>query len=333
MKGIVEVYSIIEDNEILLSRENNLIVDRGAEVFADIMTMNPKLADIPTASAILDTSNYTIRSISFGKDSYAFSSNAHSYTASTVLIGRGNGEVWVNIPQVSGSASSYNFVPSTTSFHQFVDNLLPPFPTPLDTKLENIISLDSNVSSFFQFGQNPNLIQFAGTCSLNFNSSLQVGCYPPASGINIQLRSSTGGFIASTTYSSILNLSGTMDYRGYVVLSSLRGAGTFSKETNSAFSSQGRVSYLCVVPAHDVGFANLYGGCYLFGLWTIDINEALRQGYRPPFTWSPTSNFPLRLFSKKMYTKNIFGTQDKSVILAGITNYADLNIYWTLEFI
>ena len=35
------------------------------EVLTDLLTTNPALADLPSASAILDTSNYTFNAITF----------------------------------------------------------------------------------------------------------------------------------------------------------------------------------------------------------------------------------------------------------------------------
>ena len=82
MRGEVEIW----DGEKLLHKESNLLVNGAGELLADIMTMSPSLSGWdraeagdhdPTASAILDTSNYTIQAISFGKDASACQKNAH----------------------------------------------------------------------------------------------------------------------------------------------------------------------------------------------------------------------------------------------------------------
>jgi len=55
------------------------------EVLTDIMTANPALADLPSASAILDTSNYTFQAVTFGKDADGFSKHGHVvYTSESV---------------------------------------------------------------------------------------------------------------------------------------------------------------------------------------------------------------------------------------------------------
>ena len=38
------------------------------EILADVMTVNPALSELPSASSILDASNYTFQAITFGKD-------------------------------------------------------------------------------------------------------------------------------------------------------------------------------------------------------------------------------------------------------------------------
>ena len=51
------------------------------EVLTDLLTINPALADLPSASAILDTSNYTFNAITYGKDAQGF--NFHGHTVSS----------------------------------------------------------------------------------------------------------------------------------------------------------------------------------------------------------------------------------------------------------
>lgn len=55
-----------------------MFVDKAGEVIADVMTMNRALSGIPSASSILDTSNYTFHAISYGKDPSGFGYHAHA---------------------------------------------------------------------------------------------------------------------------------------------------------------------------------------------------------------------------------------------------------------
>jgi len=81
----------------------------------------------------------------------------------------------------------------------------------------------------------------------------------------------------------------------------------------------------------DLGLANLYGGIYNIGLWTVDIKEALKYS-SPPFVFDPIDN-PLRyrLFSSKKFIDNLSRISDNGAT-AGSLNYADLKIRWTLDF-
>ena len=54
-----------------------MLLDQAGELIADVMTANRSLANIPSASAILDTSNYTFHAISYGKDADGFKHHAH----------------------------------------------------------------------------------------------------------------------------------------------------------------------------------------------------------------------------------------------------------------
>jgi|GEM_PF-6603782 len=48
------------------------------ELIVDVLTVNPALRTIPSASSILDTSNYTFNAISLGKDSEGFFQHGHT---------------------------------------------------------------------------------------------------------------------------------------------------------------------------------------------------------------------------------------------------------------
>ena len=76
MRGEVEIW----DGDKLLHKESNLLVNGAGELLADIMTVSPSLSGIAdhATSSILDSSNYTIQAISFGKDASAYQYNAHA---------------------------------------------------------------------------------------------------------------------------------------------------------------------------------------------------------------------------------------------------------------
>ena len=51
------------------------------EILVDALTVNPALQELPSVSAILDTSNYTFNAITYGKDAEGY--NFHGHTISS----------------------------------------------------------------------------------------------------------------------------------------------------------------------------------------------------------------------------------------------------------
>jgi len=84
MRGEVEIW----DGDKLLHKESNLLVNGAGELLADIMTVSPSLSGITdhATSSILDSSNYTIQAISFGKDASAYQYNAHALNSRRNLV-------------------------------------------------------------------------------------------------------------------------------------------------------------------------------------------------------------------------------------------------------
>jgi hypothetical protein len=92
MRGEVEIWS----GDELVSKESNLVVDGAGATIADFMTLSPSISgttlavpgsrQYPTASAILDASNYRVQAMSFGKDASAYHLNAHSLSTRRNLI-------------------------------------------------------------------------------------------------------------------------------------------------------------------------------------------------------------------------------------------------------
>jgi hypothetical protein len=76
MRGEVEIWR----GDDLILTEPNMIVDGAGVLLADIMTVSRSLSGVEdhATSSILDTSNYTIQAISFGKDLDTFSKYAHT---------------------------------------------------------------------------------------------------------------------------------------------------------------------------------------------------------------------------------------------------------------
>ena len=123
MRGEVEIWR----GDELIHKESNLLVDGAGESIVDMLTVSPSLSGIPSASALLDTSNYTIQAISFGKDASAYQFNAHAlpyrrnlWYNSTPSSESGNDVTFGNDLIVSSRPDitpppQYAYVPSSTA--------------------------------------------------------------------------------------------------------------------------------------------------------------------------------------------------------------------------
>ena len=123
MRGEVEIW----EGDKLIHKESNLLVNGAGEAIVDMLTVSPSLSGIPSASALLDTSNYTIQAISFGKDASAYQFNAHAlpyrrnlWYNSTPSSESGNDVTFGNDLIVSSRPDitpppQYAYVPSSTA--------------------------------------------------------------------------------------------------------------------------------------------------------------------------------------------------------------------------
>ena len=99
-------------------------------------------------------------------------------------------------------------------------------------------------------------------------------------------------------------------------------------------NSTGRVTYETTISSGDAGMANLFGGIYNIGLWTLDLKESLKNA-SPPFVFNNLNNpIKYRLFSSKKFVDNIVSVHDSlpATLPAGINNHSSVKIRWTLDF-
>ena len=384
MRGKIEVYSNYATPEQEMVYDGpNTIVDGAGEVLADMMTAHCSLSAIPNLSSILDTSNYTIQAISFGKDASGYNRHAHELTAN-----KGYGAINVNaqpvqrivVIQTDPSVSSYQ--PSSAG------NLLPSFVTPRQRQLEYDARTSGEITQandgpfikdlvayslgITDVGQNINTIPYAADLSAAYVAddsqgiytaglTQLFGCYAEGSGTGgtpfygvsdeggVQIGPSTNwtsAIIYQGTYNSLFNQVSSMDTSGFVnfvgssTTDTKLAAGwsglTVSADTAGAdhLSSTGEIAYKCIIGSGDLGSANLYGGMYNLGLWTMDACEALKYN-NPPFAFHPITNQKkYKLFSKKSLLDNACRTKDGTGPTSpGCFNHADLTLIWRLFFI
>ena len=189
-----------------------------------------------------------------------------------------------------------------------------------------------------------------------------LGCYPHTNGTDFAIVSSISNLttpqdniIISGTYPSKTNLEPyfnssairSMDGNGFI-----RGYDSVAGEVsdpvsglivsaNQDFSALGEVVYVCTVASGDLGLANMYGGLFKAGLWTIDLEKTLSDKdpegnpkVIPPFPLRFSAGYNklvYKLFAEKSFTKNLTKIQDYDVD-AGSKAYKALTIIWKIRF-
>tara|TARA_Y100000310_G_scaffold57390_2_gene52583 strand:- start:7098 stop:8249 length:1152 start_codon:yes stop_codon:yes gene_type:complete len=251
MRGKLEVYRCYgtSDEELLIEGQNT-VVDGAGEVLVDIMTAHSSLSGIPDLSSILDTSNYTIQAISFGKDSKGYQRHAHELTARKgygAFNSVPNNDPLVRVVVIqSGDPEVSSYVPTDAG------NLLPSFVTPRQTQLElNALvsgevtdqngdpfdppsSISGLCSGISDIGHNLNTLAYASDLSstsaiLVPGMSQLLGCYPAGSGTggtpfwavssDAGVQIGAAGFsdvIYASSYNSLFNQVSSMDTSGFV---------------------------------------------------------------------------------------------------------------------
>lgn len=200
-----------------------------------------------------------------------------------------------------------------------------------------------------------------------------LGCYPHTSGTNFSIVSSieymadpvnanilVSGVYPNDTSANYFNSSSirSMDQNGFIRAYSPSStiaeaspvypngindpASGLIVSANSDFSSTGEVSYFCTISSGDLGLANMYGGLFKLGLWTIDLPATL-SSIDVEGNSKHIPNFPLKfsaaynrivykLFAEKSLTSNIAAIKDDGSN-AGCFNYSDLTLVWRIQFI
>jgi len=87
MRGTVEIVYRRDGKEVKREKaSSNLTVDGARTTIVDALTVSPSLSAVESVSAILDTSNYTIQAVSFGKAASQFTKHAHSPDVSSLSL-------------------------------------------------------------------------------------------------------------------------------------------------------------------------------------------------------------------------------------------------------
>lgn len=304
----------------------NMVVDKAGELIVDALTISPSLSAIPSASAQLDASNFTIVAMSFGKDAAGYGYHAHALTFSSQTDSDGI----VRVLSTQTTVSSYNVSAQTISRY----NQKPSYPSPLDERLEASSTRSSRYNDLLADAQyitdkGHNLNVYSPTQSWTSPTlRAYIGTFAPSGGVTYYILSSTASPnspIVSGSYSGTYNRQGVMDGNGYLrlqVTSAAQGnqlfnAGTYSGlllTCSANFSSTGKVTYFTQVSGGDLGLNNLFGGIFHLGLWALDMRSMVRRGLRPPYNFKDLNSvLDYKLFAKKTFIKDITYVQDNGV--------------------
>jgi hypothetical protein len=352
MRGEVEVWM----GDKLIAKESNMIVNGAGKTIADAMTVSPSLSAFDLAtSSLLDTSNYYVQAVSFGTGADAFQDNAHALddTALYALVTASEpfykGTGVVRFPYDS-TVSSY--VPRAG---------LPEEPNPDSTRLEmrdtSVAFQISGIAVSSVFPGNGQLVNFlnkdiayplcSGTVFDNNLSAYTVasvmGGFPGTQG-TYSLYGYLSGTPDSPDLMGITNGSGTFNAPG---VSSMDVSGFVTHRYDENDSTQGLIStaidgdgsigvqYEVQLGPGDLQCANMYGGIYHLGLWTIDNEATLRNGNTPPYSFSVLNNpRKYRLFARKGFAVDLTQYQDDGTD-EGFKSYGssnNLTIKWNIRF-
>ena len=332
------------------------------EVLTDLLTTNPALADLPSASAILDTSNYTFNAITYGKDAQGF--NFHGHILSSTQHNDGNtgkpvsgfneGNLIVKRYNADTSPSSYFF---SSTYYEFssIYNSVPRYPSPNDVRLELESTLTTNASAW-SYSELPDVGHYPNAAvSQNLSAVWNVvGGFPPSSlpddpttAPKLYLVDEGGGLVASGVLSGVYNTHGLVDASGFVKINEASGIDTglssltpvqggalsggpcvFSGQPGVAVSSG--ESLLAIVPQlGDAAALAAFGGVSHLGVWCLDLKEMLASGLMPPYSWdSLNNNRKYKLVSKVTFWDNLLSHQDvaaSSGLIDGLSLGLDLD--------
>ena len=295
------------------------------EILTDILTINPAIGLIPSASAILDTSNFTFNAVTFGKDADGFKYHAH--TVSSVSSGVYNKGLVLCKNYNNTSPSSYHF---SSTYYQFssVYSSMPQYPTIYDTRLERNSTV-TNVSA----GSTSDVGHYINAAIDPTLSSVWnvIGGYPPSgNSTKYLLVSSDGTFICSGNLSGVYNSKGVIDKLGYIRINPTTfnslGVANLSSGPHIyggvTMSSTATVQIVCVPQLGDAAALALFGGINHIGVWCLDLKQMLANGLTPPFTWNALNNTRLyKLVAKVTCKDNLMFNNDVAGFYSGIQTY------------
>ena len=293
------------------------------EVIVDVLTINPAIRSISSASAILDVSNYTINAVTLGKDANGF--KYHGHTVESFDGTYYNNQFLTFRRYNTLNPSSYHTSATHAQFSS-VYSSVPNYPKPTDTRLERGSTL-TNVSGTSDVGHYLN-----AAIDQNFSNAWNViGAYPPSGNVGkYKMLDFSGGFVASGNLSGVWNTFGVVDKNGFIKLSELNGSAAANALSVSApyiytlsSVSASPTLNLFIVPRYGDG-ASLaaFGGVNHIGLWCLDIKEMLASGLVPPYSWNNINNTRKYKLVAKVTTWDDLMVNNDNIVIPSVLEYA-----------
>jgi len=278
-----------------------------AEVLIDILTVNPAIINIQSASAILDTSNYTFNAITLGKDAKGF--KFHSHTVSSLNSGIYNNNYVLAKRYNSFSPSSYH---SSGSHLQFSSSYVsvPNYPSIYDQRLERGSTL-CNIGS----GDLGHYVNAAIDSSYSSIWNV-IGGYPPSGEVSkYLLLDSNESFVLSGNLSGVFNSKKIIDKLGFIKINENINVDSVSSGpyiiSASNFNSDPQIIVGVKLEKGDAVSLALFGGVNHVGIWCLDLKYMLKSGLNPPYTWNYlNNNKKYKLVAKVTFWDDLLYNQD-----------------------
>jgi hypothetical protein len=337
-----------------------MFVQGFGEVLTDVFTVNPAIADLPSASAILDASNYTFQAVTFGKESDGFSRHSHAvsstqridFNAASSISGYDSGVLLIVNKGSSDPSSTSSYVVSaeydTPAFRKAVTtssyyNSVPNDPFPSDTRLERGSTLSTNLSSFsavvggeIAVSSLPNLGHYPNAILNPQLSSIwnKVGGFAPSGGASAFFYDKDETIVFETTLSGAFNTSGLMDKNGYLTVSPDSASagvnytqGAIVTSSVDTLVTNGQLILRASVSGGDAISLVSFGSFKHVGVYCLDMQQMLSTGLMPPYDWDAlNNNRKYKLVAKSTILDNPLVHRD--VAPAGSSNVESGLAHW-----
>tara|TARA_R100001443_G_scaffold36998_3_gene50791 strand:+ start:18532 stop:19596 length:1065 start_codon:yes stop_codon:yes gene_type:complete len=339
-----------------------MFVQGFGEVLTDVFTVNPAIADLPSASSILDASNYTFQAVTFGKEADGFTRHSHAVSSiqrmdgdtASSISGYDNGVLLIINRDLSDISSTSSYVVSaqyeTPAFRKAVTtssyyNSVPNDPFPSDTRLERGSTLSTNLSSFsavegprtgVDVSSFPNLGHYPNAILNPQLSSIwnKIGGFAPSGGASAFFYNRDETIVFETTLSGAFNTSGLMDKNGYLTVSPDAASagvnytrGAIVTSSVDTLVTSGQLILRASVSGGDAISLVSFGSIKHVGVYCLDLQQMLSTGLMPPYDWDAlNNNRKYKLVAKSTILDNPLFHRD--IALPGRPNPESGLAYW-----